>query len=648
MKAASLLCVFVVARLVILTGFDLEWSFRTPLALFWQDAAFVLGFAILERVPRSRLVIAGLYWLIAFYIALNVPVARMFSTPLTLPMLRATRGTLADSIGHHVDVANLVSIALVLATALIAPLCLRRAAKRIFESNFLRARVGHPAAPHRGAVRSAGLRPAAHGPEITSANPSKKLGAAFFALLSLVCLLGFRSRAGIDTAGLHRNCVAALLVSGHEQVAPVAHADDWRKTFAAERSTLAPWQGTAQGRDVVLILLESTGARHLKFYGAELDSTPNLTRMAESGIVFDRAYAAYPESIKGLFSILCSRYPAIETSSENYRHIGKPSLAHVLRKAGYRTALFHSGRFIYLGMEDVIQERGYEQLFDAGAIGGQRESSFGVEEPATVERMLQWLEHLPADKPFFLTYLPTAGHHPYLTPAAGPFSEETDARRYLNALHYGDQALGQLFEGMKKLGRYENSLFVFCGDHGEAFGEHAGNFGHTLYLYEENIRVPLVVFAPGLTTAQYRVPHLASVIDIAPTILDLLGLEVPLAYQGVTLLRVQPETALFFTDYSTRLVGLREERWKFIYEFESGRSSLFDLEHDPRETINLCARFPERTRLYESRAKAWSAAQKQSVLRDSARAREPALASDRAMFTEGRPRADAAGMHQAP
>ena len=91
---------------------------------------------------------------------------------------------------------------------------------------------------------------------------------------------------------------------------------------------------------------------------------------------------------------------------------------------------------------------------------------------------------------------------------------------------------------MKKLGRYENSLFVFCGDHGEAFGEHAGNFGHTLYLYEENVRVPLVVFAPGLTTAQRRVPHLASVIDIAPTILDMLGLEIPSVYQGVSLLRI--------------------------------------------------------------------------------------------------------------
>jgi hypothetical protein len=83
---------------------------------------------------------------------------------------------------------------------------------------------------------------------------------------------------------------------------------------------------------------------------------------------------------------------------------------------------------------------------------------------------------------------------------------------------------------------------------------------------------------------------------------------------------------LFYTDYSTRLVGLREERWKFIYEFESGRSSLFDLERDPRETINLCATFPERARRYESHLKNWVAAQKDSVLRESAGAKKLELA----------------------
>ncbi len=93
----------------------------------------------------------------------------------------------------------------------------------------------------------------------------------------------------------------------------------------------------------------------------------------------------------------------------------------VLAEAGYRTAMFHSGRFGYLGMEAIIHNRGYQTLEDAGDIGGNHESSFGVDEPATVARMLAWIDALPSRQRFFLTYLPIAGHHPYETPERGPF-----------------------------------------------------------------------------------------------------------------------------------------------------------------------------------------------------------------------------------
>lgn len=578
MKSLALLCVFLAARAAIVPGQDLHWSAGTILALLAQDAAFILAFALLERIPRSRTVTAWLYWLIVVYVAVNVPVARMFATPLTLPMLRATRGTLADSIGHHVDFANVAGISLVLAVALLAPNILRRWAV-------------HP-------------------------------GPRFLTILTIVCLGGFWASARVDVGGLQRNCVAALVLSGQQQVVPLARHDEWRKSSAAESSALAAWQGAAHRRNVVLVLLESTGARHLKLYGAATDPTPHLTHLAQTGIVFEHAYAAYPESIKGLFSVLASRYPAIETTSKLYRHIGRPGLAEVLRKNGYRTALFHSGRFMYLGMDDVVHDRGFDLALDAGDIGGQHESSFGVEEPATVERILEWLAHVGPGEPFFLTYLPTAGHHPYFTPSTEPSSEDaSDRERYLQALRYGDEALGQLIAGMNRLGRFDDTLFVFVGDHGEAFGEHPGNFGHTLHIYEENVRVPLIMVAPGLMHTQTRVPHLASVIDIAPTVLDLLGLEIPSSYQGLSLLDHRPAAVLFYTDYASRLVGLREDRWKFIYEFESGRSQLFDLQSDPNEITNLRSAFPDKARAFASHVQSWSAAQKAFVLQQSAPAR---------------------------
>jgi phosphoglycerol transferase MdoB-like AlkP superfamily enzyme len=133
-----------------------------------------------------------------------------------------------------------------------------------------------------------------------------------------------------------------------------------------------------------MVLLESAGAQYLLPYGASYDPMPNLSEVASASIVFENAYSVYPESIKGLFSVICSRYPAMDTDQDRYARIGTPGIASVLRAAGYHTALFHSGRFMYLGMDAIVQNRGYDVLEDAGAIGGNVQSSFGVDEPSTV------------------------------------------------------------------------------------------------------------------------------------------------------------------------------------------------------------------------------------------------------------------------
>ena len=171
---------------------------------------------------------------------------------------------------------------------------------------------------------------------------------------------------------------------------------------------LDAFRAVAAGRNIILVSLESTAAQYLGLYGAQPDVMPNLTRLAASGIVFDRAYAVYPESIKGLYSVLCSAYPAFDVAVDSYEAAPCRSLPAVLSERGYATALFHSGRFMYLGMEAVIRHRGYDTLADAGDIGGNRNSSFGVDEPSTVARMLQWIDaqrqrpavlsHLSADR----------------------------------------------------------------------------------------------------------------------------------------------------------------------------------------------------------------------------------------------------------
>ena len=149
--------------------------------------------------------------------------------------------------------------------------------------------------------------------------------------------------------------------------------------------------------------------------------------------------------------------------------------------------------------------------------------------------------------------------------------------------------LGEFLEGLRSRKLDEQTVFVIFGDHGEAFGQHEGNYGHSFFIYDENVRVPYIIAAPGLIQNQERVRTGASLIDTAPTILDLLGLPVPQRFQGISLLDESPRMALFFTDYSLGFLGLYDSCWKMIFETDSRRSRLYDVCADPQETQDLSA-----------------------------------------------------------
>jgi arylsulfatase A-like enzyme len=182
-------------------------------------------------------------------------------------------------------------------------------------------------------------------------------------------------------------------------------------------------------------------------------------------------------------------------------------------------------------------------------------------------------------------------------------------------------------EGLRARGLEENTVWVIYGDHGEAFRQHQGNYGHTFFLYEENIHVPFLIAAPGslggVLRKQERARKVVSLVDTAPTILDLMGVAPPKNYQGRSMfdgglssaLDPAPQMALFFADYSLGLLGLRDGRWKFVYEVGSGRTQLFDLETDPREMSNVSARETTRVSWYVQVVRGWSRAQKDYIAR---------------------------------
>src|SRR5260370_34968557 len=137
---------------------------------------------------------------------------------------------------------------------------------------------------------------------------------------------------------------------------------------------------------------------------------PNLTRLSREAILFKDAYTVYPETIKSFFAVQCSLHPALDTPAEVYGRNFGPALATVLREHGYRTGLFHSGRFMYLGMDAAIRNRGYDTLEDAGAIGGDHEWSFGVDEPPAARRIRRVIDDVPEGQRILLSHLPIRGH----------------------------------------------------------------------------------------------------------------------------------------------------------------------------------------------------------------------------------------------
>ena len=158
-------------------------------------------------------------------------------------------------------------------------------------------------------------------------------------------------------------------------------------------------------------------------------------------------------------------------------------------------------------------------------------------------------------------------------------------------------------------GLTENTLWIIYGDHGEAFGQHEGNYGHPFFLYEENLHVPLVIAVPGMVRGEIRTITVTSLVDIADGARSTRTAAAEGSSGGVGL-NGKPRMAMFFADYSLGLLGLRDRRYKYIYDLGSGRSRMFDLVSDPRETRDLSLQHRKVVEWYKTRVQSWTAAQK--------------------------------------
>jgi arylsulfatase A-like enzyme len=389
---------------------------------------------------------------------------------------------------------------------------------------------------------------------------------------------------------------------------------------------------------VILISLDTLRADALAPWRGDARSiAPNLDALASESVVFSSSFVPMPFTLPSHISMLTGVHPEAHGVSGKDAVLSKKltTLTETLRAAGYRTQA-------WVGNDWLDPDFGFGRGFEGYDYLAQR-LSYASEIRG---RVLEYAQQMaPSGDPFFLfihfmdphsdTGRRTRNQLPYFSPpafrrdirvgeaefCAGPgkcateYLLEMDEERealpdakiakiralYEAGIRHLDQELGTLFAELRRLGIYDQSLIVVTSDHGEEFREH-GLFIHS-QVYDETIAVPLLIRFPGGANAGRRVEGLAELLDILPTILDYLNLEIPEYAQGESLLpylderrAAVPGPVLAQDKLQRSVYALRTPDDKLVYDVSTQRAQLFDLASDPEERRDLSEARPERVR----------------------------------------------------
>jgi arylsulfatase A-like enzyme len=367
------------------------------------------------------------------------------------------------------------------------------------------------------------------------------------------------------------------------QLPPGSYAE-----FVPQPSPVKPASPNAPPPNVILLVLESVGANYLQAFGGEYANTPELLKLADRAWFFDAAYAQCPSSAKSLVALLSGTYPRPDVVEQTRHPIGAlPGVAACLGRSGYRTGFLHSGNWDWRGGEEFVRAAGFEHFQDARHVPVE-EGSWGASDDWLLAEGLRWID--AGHGPFFLTMWTIETHHPYRCEEPAMAFDAVDAarNRYLNGVAAADRRIGLLWREIERRGLADSTVLVVTGDHGEAFGTH-GQRLHVFGVYEENVRVPLVLVHDGKRLPVGRTSRVAEHVDLAPTIAQLCGATDGPHWQGRSLLEpADDDRAYFYTVWDPVLFGLREGDYKYVVE-PGGEELLFHLPTDRAELHNLAA-----------------------------------------------------------
>lgn len=427
-----------------------------------------------------------------------------------------------------------------------------------------------------------------------------------------------------------------------------------------------PWESAPAPPkvNVVLVSIDTLRADHLGCYGYRPPTSPWIDAFSHEALLYEESIAAAPSTLPSHASMLTSLvgpHHGASIARGTGLALAHLTLAEVLREHGYATASWNGGAQL-----DALYglDQGFE-LYDSVNPQNRPKSKRSVDRlDQTVTKGLAWIDGLARGRAFFLFLHSYEVHSPYTpdpelralfgrteTRLADAVSGE-DLERFRNgewALEPGDlrhviacydaeirsadRAFGRLIDGLKERELLDSTVVVLTSDHGEEFGEHGVVGWHSHTLFDELLRVPLLVRPPGGHPWGERVRHQVGGIDLAPTILDAAGIEPPPIFEGRSVLGLTGEGApiperpvLSARDLSERgmerqphRISLRGGGWKWIAQkrfirrrwVESGR--LFDLPRDPGETRDvrkLSLENRARERAMRSRVASWEAARR--------------------------------------
>ena len=312
--------------------------------------------------------------------------------------------------------------------------------------------------------------------------------------------------------------------------------------------------------NIIVYVLDSLRADHLSCYGYDRETTPNIDALADDGVLFERCFSPTTYTRAASASLLTGLSPLVHGTqllSDGFSP-PHPPITEKLQGAGFETAAIGS-------LPNMRSEWGfnrgfdnYVDMFDDDEQIRERSERLGDDRDPVLIRadditrgFREWFESRndDADEPFFSLLWSMETHMPFFPPDEyrmfadrdydGPVDGDMGSWRdiettadhdnlidlYDGTIRYNDDCIADLCEYLREIGEFDDTLLILCGDHGEAFGEHNGQYGHGRPPYEEVIHVPLIIRPPTNwdTDRGRRVSDLTSLLDITPTLVDMIS-----------------------------------------------------------------------------------------------------------------------------